>query len=106
MRQLELFYNTTNLEEEELLLCRQKAKSQDEIILKFFSENPDLVLTPFEVQHMAGLKTKERLAKYHGVSKEYFPFYLKELEFRYNNRTKNIFKLITQNIVNFVPDLL
>jgi transposase len=49
---------------------------------------------------------KERLAKYHGVSKEHFPFYLKELEFRFNNRTKNIFKLIIQNIVTFVPDLL
>lgn len=50
--------------------------------------------------------SKERLAKYHGVSKEHFPFYLKELEFRYNNRTNNIFKIITQNIVKFVPDLL
>jgi len=29
---------------------------------------------------------KERLLKFHGVSKENFVYYLKELEFRYNNR--------------------
>jgi transposase len=27
---------------------------------------------------------KERLFKFHGVSREYFVYYLKELEFRYN----------------------
>jgi len=27
---------------------------------------------------------KERLIKFHGVSPEKFPFYLKEMEFRYN----------------------
>ena len=29
---------------------------------------------------------KERLLKFHGVSRENFVYYLKELEFRYNNR--------------------
>jgi len=29
---------------------------------------------------------KERLIKHHGVSRSWFPYYLKELEFRYNNR--------------------
>ena len=28
---------------------------------------------------------KERLIKFHGVSPEKFPFYLKEMEFRYNH---------------------
>jgi len=28
---------------------------------------------------------KERIIKFHGVSKEKFPLYLKEMEFRYNN---------------------
>jgi transposase len=32
---------------------------------------------------------KERLIKFHGVSKEKFPFYLKEMEFRYNHRKEN-----------------
>jgi len=29
---------------------------------------------------------KERVLKFHGVSRENFVYYLKELEFRYNNR--------------------
>src|SRR5512135_2800129 len=37
---------------------------------------------------------KERLIKFHGVSKEKFPLYLKEMEFRYNNRHQNIFLLL------------
>ncbi len=49
---------------------------------------------------------KERLIKFHGISKEKFPLYLKEMEFRYNNRDKNIFNLMAQNLCNFVPELL
>jgi transposase len=37
---------------------------------------------------------KERLIKYHGVSKEKFPLYLKEMEYRCNNRHKNMFNLL------------
>ena len=49
---------------------------------------------------------KERLIKHHGVSKEKFPLYLKEMEFRYNNRNSSIFNLLAQLIVNLVPDRL
>ena len=49
---------------------------------------------------------KERLIKFHGVSKEKFPLYLKEMEFRYNNRHKNIFTLLVKNLCNTVPNLL
>jgi len=35
---------------------------------------------------------KEKLMKYHGISREQFPYYLKELEFRYNNRNSNLFE--------------
>jgi len=49
---------------------------------------------------------KERLMKHHGVSKEKFPLYLKELEFRYNNRRDSIFNLIVKYITNLVPNLL
>jgi len=34
---------------------------------------------------------KERLMKYHGVDPTRFPFYLKELEFRYNDGDINLF---------------
>ncbi len=49
---------------------------------------------------------KERIIKFHGVSKEKFPLYLKEMEFRYNNRHKNIFTLLVKNLCNIVPNLL
>jgi transposase len=46
---------------------------------------------------------KERIMKYHGVSPERFPFYLKELEFRYNHRKEDLFLLITKSLCNLVP---
>jgi transposase len=49
---------------------------------------------------------KERLIKFHGVSKEKFPLYLKEMEFRYNNRHQNIFPLLVNKLCNLVPNLL
>jgi transposase len=46
---------------------------------------------------------KERINKFHGVSKERFPFYLKEMEFRYNNRQKKtIFKILVQYLCDWV----
>lgn len=41
---------------------------------------------------------KERLLKYHGVSKYNFILYLKELEFRFNNRKENVFQLLNKII--------
>jgi len=40
--------------------------------------------------------TKERMNKFHGVSGEKFPFYLKEMEFRYNHRHRSIFNTLVQ----------
>ena len=37
---------------------------------------------------------KERMNRFHGVSKEKFPLYLKEMEFRYNHRHKPIFSTL------------
>jgi transposase len=49
---------------------------------------------------------KERLIKHHGVSKEKFPLYLKDMEFRYNNRNRSIFQLLVDYLLTFVPDRL
>jgi transposase len=49
---------------------------------------------------------KERIIKFHGVSKEKFPLYLKEMEFRYNHRHQVLFPLLVQRVCNLVPDLL
>jgi len=48
---------------------------------------------------------KERLTKHHGISKENFPLYLKELEFRYNNRDKDIFEIVADYLCDLVPKL-
>jgi transposase len=49
---------------------------------------------------------KERIIKFHGVSKGRFPLYLKEMEFRYNNRHRNLFQILVQKLTNLVPNLL
>ena len=47
--------------------------------------------------HINGLEgfwsfAKERFHKYHGINRENYPFYLKEMEFRYNYRKADAFK--------------
>ena len=37
------------------------------------------------------------------VSPQRFPYYLKELEFRYNHRKTDLFPLITKSLCNLVP---
>ena len=37
---------------------------------------------------------KRRLMRFHGVSSRLFPMYLKELEFRYNRRGKDLYEEI------------
>jgi len=46
---------------------------------------------------------KERFIKHHGVSKEQFPLYLKELEFRYNNRHSDIFDKVANYLCELLP---
>ena len=52
-----------------------------------------------EKNHINGIEgfwsyAKERFHKYHGINRNNYPFYLKEMEFRYNNRNSNLFKLL------------
>src|SRR3989338_4711237 len=52
-----------------------------------------------EKNHINGIEgfwsfSKERFHKYHGISKTNYPFYLKEMEFRFNHRNKNIYNLL------------
>ena len=43
---------------------------------------------------------KERLIKHHGISKEKFLFYIKEMEWRYNNREKDLFEVLVDLMLN------
>src|SRR4030042_3116831 len=52
-----------------------------------------------EKNHINGIEgfwsyAKERFHKYHGISKKNYPFYLKEMEFRFNHRNDNVYKLL------------
>ena len=54
--------------------------------------------------HINGLEgfwsfAKERFHKYHGVNHENYPFYLKEMEFRFNHRNENVFILMVDIIL-------
>lgn len=50
---------------------------------------------------------KQRLAKFHGVSKEKFPLYLKEMEFRFNHRNhRDRYDLLAEKLCMLVPNLL
>lgn len=44
---------------------------------------------------------KERLIKFHGVGKENFIYYIKEMEFRYNNRNEELFERIIEIFANY-----
>ena len=49
--------------------------------------------------HINGLEgfrsfAKERFHKYHGIDKQNYPFYLKEMEFRFNHRNESVLNLL------------
>jgi len=47
---------------------------------------------------------KNWLYHFRGVPKKYFHLYLKETEFRFNNREKDLFPLLARMLVKLVPD--
>jgi transposase len=44
--------------------------------------------------------TKERLMKHLGISKEKFLYYIKEMEWRYHNREKDLFEILVDLMVH------
>lgn len=47
---------------------------------------------------------RQRLLKFHGITRQRFPLYLKELEFRYNHREMDIFPILAEYLCQFVPE--
>ena len=45
---------------------------------------------------------KERLIKHHGISKEKFPIYIKEMEWRYNHKEEDLFDLLVTYLLGAV----
>jgi transposase len=61
--------------------------------------------------HISGLEgfwsyAKERIIKFHGVSKDKFPLYLKEMEFQHNSIDIDIFTKLIKNLCSIVPQVL
>ncbi len=59
--------------------------------------------------HLNGIEgfwsfAKTWLYHYRGVPRDYFAFYLKEIEFRFNHRHQDLFPLVAQLVVKLVPD--
>jgi transposase-like protein len=59
--------------------------------------------SPEEKGHVNGIKAfwsfaKRRLAKFNGLNDENFIMHLKECEFRYNNRDKDLVKILTKMV--------
>jgi len=46
---------------------------------------------------------RERLLKFHGISRERFLLYMKEIEFRYNHRHDDLFILFVQDLCTLMP---
>ena len=46
---------------------------------------------------------RERLLKFHGISRERFLLYLKEMEFRYNHRNDDLFVLLAKKLCTLLP---
>jgi transposase len=49
---------------------------------------------------------KQRLIKFHGVSPKRFIYYLKEMEFRFNHRQKNLFPILVRYVADLVSNPL
>ena len=59
----------------------------------------DKELVDVNHNHINGIEgfwsfAKERFHKYHGIDKENYPFYVKEMEFRFNHRNESVFNLL------------
>jgi transposase len=62
-----------------------------------------------DATHINGIEgfcsyAKTWLYHYRGVPKSYFELYLKEIEFRFNHRNENIFRILTKMMVESVPN--
>jgi Fe2+ or Zn2+ uptake regulation protein len=54
MHQLDIFYNTTRLQGEELKVAKTRAANQTDRILKIFQDHPYIWFTPWEIHFYTG----------------------------------------------------
>ena len=68
-------------------------------LYRFYKFSNDFIVETGIKNHMNGIKNflgiaKVRLSKFRGINKNTFYLHLKECEFRFNNRDKNLYKVI------------
>ncbi|WP_320174689.1 transposase [Maridesulfovibrio sp.] len=83
-----------------LILCGDDSLPLD-YIRKYPDVTPHIEISGGEFWQFA----RQRFKRYKGISPHRFPLYLKELEFRFNNRSKDLFDLLTSYICKIVPDV-
>jgi transposase len=68
-------------------------------------QNARFCRSPVYIDGTAGFwaYAARRLATHFGVSPEHFPLYLKELEFRYNHRQRELAPLLLRYLCDFMP---
>ena len=69
-----------------------------------FGRGPKLTAVQNHINGIEGFWSyaKHILYNYRGVSRYHFPMYLKEIEYRYNHRKENVFKLFLQLYFGYV----
>jgi len=85
-----------------------KWKSYDGLILKGYkhyriNHSKEFVKNH---HHINGIESfwsyvKRKMRKHNGIPKNKFYLYLKESEFRFNNRNKNLYNILTKNVLNY-----
>ncbi len=95
------------------LICKSKFniytdkwRSHDDLILqgyKHYRINHSKEFTRNH-NHINGIESfwsylKRKMRKHKGIFRKYFYFFLKEAEFRFNNRNKNIFEILTKAVL-------
>lgn len=88
------------------MIYTDKFKSYDTLVFhgyKHRSVNHKVVFARGTV-HINSLEgfwsfAKERLAKYHGIKSSKFLYYIKEMEWRYNNRNDDLFELLLEYLL-------
>ena len=91
----------------ESIIFTDSFRSYDGLVLdgfKHYRINHQKAFAYSKQNHINGIENfwgyaKTKLRKYNGVSRKHFYFYLKEMEFRYNNRKSNNLNELVKHIV-------
>ena len=84
--------------------CKKKEEQQEEMHFEVTEVDDSVRLAIAHINRINGIEgfwsyAKTWLYHYRGVPKQYFHLYLKEIEFRFNHRQEDVFRVLT----NIIP---